>query len=141
MKIVGCEFSKYIQLLENRQRKIRRYKQEDIKPLLTVAETNIINEEQIQKNCEEMQKLLDKYPYRKIGVLRTDINKCQIREKGTKKILYEGNTEETIVKLKEMLTTISQENKIEEITKDVLKSELPSIEQAKEIFRSLGYNI
>lgn len=35
----GCEFSKYIQLLEGRQKKIRRYREENIKPIiLTTAE-------------------------------------------------------------------------------------------------------
>lgn len=29
----GCEFSKYIQIMEGRQKKIRRYREEDIKPL------------------------------------------------------------------------------------------------------------
>lgn len=39
MRIVGCEFSKYIQLLEGRQKKIRRYREENIKPImLTTAE-------------------------------------------------------------------------------------------------------
>ena len=150
MKIVGCEFSKYIQLLENRQRKIRKYREENIKPLLTVierAEENCIkneekeiSEEQAQKNCEEMQKLIKQNPKSTISVLRTSIDKCQIREKGTKKIIYEGNTQETLIKLKELLT-IEQRNKIEEITKNLLPLELPSVEESKEILRSLGYDI
>lgn len=35
-KIVGCEFSKYIQIMEGRQKKIRRYREEDIKPLIPI---------------------------------------------------------------------------------------------------------
>lgn len=151
MKIVGCEFSKYIQLLENRQKKIRKYKKEDIKPLLTVIERaeetnvrediNIIDEEQAQKNCEEMQKLIKQKTKSAISVLRIGIDKCQIREKGTKKILYEGNTQETLIKLKEMLTTVAQKNIVEEISKNLLPSELPSVEESKEILKSLGYDI
>ena len=112
MKIVGCEFSKYIQLLENRQKKIRRYKQEDIKPLLTVTETNIINEEQIQRNCEQIQQLLEQYPNRKIGVLRITEDICQIKEKGTKKVIFEGTSAETLQELEKIMRTLTEVNKI-----------------------------
>jgi len=147
VKIVGCEFSKYVQLLENRQRKVRRYKQADIKPLLTVVETNItsneieINEEQIQKNCEEIQELIKQNPKSTISVLRIDIDRCQIKEKGTRKVLYEGNTEETLIKLKEMLTTVAQENIAKETVEEIQFLELPSDVESKEILRSLGYDI
>ncbi len=60
-------------------------------------------EEQIQRNCEQIQQLLDKYPNRTIGVLRTAEDMCQIREKGTKEVLYEGNAEETLRELKRLL--------------------------------------
>lgn len=106
-----------------------------------MAETNITNEEQAQKNCEEMQKLIKQNQTSAISIFRKDIDKCQIREKATKKVIYEGNTEKCLIKLKEMLTTGTQENKIEEITKSILPTELPSVEQAKDIFKSIGYDI
>lgn len=60
-------------------------------------------EEQIQRNCEQIQQLLDKYPNRRIGVLRTAEDMCQIKLKGTIRILYTGNTEETLRELKRLL--------------------------------------
>lgn len=154
-KTVGCEFSKYIQLLEGRQKKIRKYKKEDIKPLTTAIvrvndiyiseNTNITNkeisEEQIQRNCEQIQELLNQHPNRTITVQRLEIDKCEIREKRTKKVLYEGNTEETLIKLKEMLSTVSKEDVPVKTVKEIRPLWLPSYEESKEILRSLGYDI
>lgn len=61
------------------------------------------NEEQIQRNCEQIQELLKQHQNRKIAVLRLEPDKCQIREKGTKRVLYEGDTEATLLRLKEIL--------------------------------------
>ena len=73
----------------------------------TDKEEKII-EEQIQRNCEEIQKLINQKPKSSISVLRTGIDKCQIREKRTRKVLYEEKTEESFIKLKEMLSTVSR---------------------------------
>lgn len=75
------------------------------------------SEEQIQRNCEEIDELRKKYPNRTIYVFRTDNDKCRIREIGTKKLLFEGNTGETLIKFEEMLKA-EQTKQIEEITKD-----------------------
>ena len=153
-KTVGCEFSKYIQLLENRQKKIRKYKKEDIKPLPTVLEKTEetymrentdkeekIIEEQIQRNCEEIQKLINQKPKSSISVLRTGIDKCQIREKRTRKVLYEEKTEESFIKLKEMLSIVSKKDVPLKTVKEIQPLEVPSDEESKEILRSLGYDI
>lgn len=68
-------------------------------------QTTTNNEEQIQRNCEQIQQLLEQHPNRKIGVLRTAEDICQIREKGTKKVMYEGTAEETLQELKKQLGT------------------------------------
>ena len=60
----------------------------------------------------EIQKLLELTPERKVSVMRTDVNKCQIKEKGTRKVIYEGTATETLRELEKILdTTIVKENK------------------------------
>lgn len=204
VKIVGCEFSKYVQLLEGRQKRIRKYRQEDIKPLLSTAtkkETEFSEAERLLRNSQyahmklvqvpnedkwqiintrinkvchenssqkvyetikeitkvsentslntdpsnetmsalmEIQKLLKATPECKVSVMRTDVNWCQIKEKGTNKVIYEGNAEETLIKLREMLTA---QKRVEEIEKKLQPSELPSVAECQEIFKSMGYDI
>lgn len=58
-----------------------------------------------------MQRILELTPNRKIGVLRIDIDKCQIREKGTHKIIYEGTVIETLHQLEKILGTLTEVNK------------------------------
>lgn len=126
MKIVGCEFSKYTQLLEGRQKKIRRYQEENIKPLLTTAQVEetqqkIVNSKEQIKGVEEstatkcanirIQRILELIPNRQVTVIRTDLNKCQIREKGTKKVIYEGTSIETLQQLEKILGTLTELNK------------------------------
>lgn len=106
----------------------------------TDKEEKII-EEQIQRNCEEIQKLINQKPKSSISVLRTGADKCQIREKRTRKVLYEGNTEETFIKLKEMITTVTKGDIPVETAKEIQFLELPSINKSKEILRSFGYDI
>lgn len=62
VRIVGCEFSKYIQLLEGRQKKIRRYREENIKPIiLTTAEIE-------QNMFMELEYLLRNSQYKNLKV-------------------------------------------------------------------------
>ena len=76
-------------------------------------------EEQIQRNCEQIQELLNKHSNRKIGVLRTAEDMCEIREKGTKKIMYKGNTEQTLQRLKGIL----KENQLIEEGEEIIGTE------------------
>ena len=64
-------------------------------------------EEQIIYNCELIQNLLKQNPNRTIAVVKIDIDKCKIIEKGTNKLIYQGNTADTLQKLKDLLKPVS----------------------------------
>ena len=60
-------------------------------------------EEQIQRNCEQIQQLLNKYPNRRISITRIEEDKCQIRLRNTKLIIFKGDTAETLHEARRLL--------------------------------------
>ncbi len=98
VKTVGCEFSKYVQLLESRQKKIRRYREEDIKPLITV----ITSPEQTL--FEETEKLIknSKYKYWKLVQVPAR-NKWQIIDTRTNRFCHENDWQQVYQTIKEII--------------------------------------
>ena len=95
----GCEYSKYIQIMEGRQKKIRRYREEDIKPLLpTIAET----EERLFKEAEY---LLNNSQYNWMKLVQVENeDKWQIIDKRNNKVRYKDipvNVYQTIKEITE----------------------------------------
>lgn len=60
-------------------------------------------DEQIQRNCEQIDELLKQYPNRRISVQRIEEDKCKIKIRGTARIIYIGSTEDTLQELKRLL--------------------------------------
>lgn len=92
-------------------------------------------EEQIQRNCEQIQQLLDRYPNRNITVIRTNEDYCYIKEKKSKKVIYTGETKDTLQELRRYLEPTQEEiktandnyNKIQELIKRFPKGTLEVI--------------
>lgn len=97
VKIVGCEYSKYIQLLENRQGKLRRYRQENIKPLLTITE---VAED---KRVAEAETLLknSKYSYLKLIQVPNE-DKWQILDTRKNTVIHKDTSQKVYENIKEI---------------------------------------
>lgn len=70
------------------------------------------SEEQIQRNCEQIQELLDRHPDRNITVMRKAVDYCYVKEKESKQVIYTGETGETLQELRTYLEPIQEEIKI-----------------------------
>ena len=94
----GCEYSKYIQIMEGRQKKIRRYREEDIKPLLpTIAET----EERLFKEAEY---LLNNSQYNWMKLVQVENeDKWQIIDKRYNKARFKDTPEKVYQTIKEII--------------------------------------
>ena len=68
-----------------------------------------IEEEQIQSNCEKIQKILDRHPERNITVIRKSQDYCYIKVKNSKHVIYTGNTEDTQKELRRYLEPTLEE--------------------------------
>ena len=70
-------------------------------------------EESTATKCANIriQRILELTPNRQVTVIRIDLDKCQIREKGTKKVIYEGTSIETLQQLEKILGTLTELNK------------------------------
>lgn len=97
-KIVGCEFSKYIQIKEGRQKKIRRYREEDIKPLLpTISETE-------ERLFTEAEYLLNNSQYNWMKLVQVENeDKWQIIDKRYNKARFKDTPEKVYQTIKEII--------------------------------------
>ena len=92
-------------------------------------------EEQIQSNCEQIQQLLNRHPERNITVIRTKEDYCYIKEKKSKKVIYTGETKDTLQELRRYLEPTQEEiktandnyNKIQELIRRFPKDTLEVI--------------
>ncbi len=92
-------------------------------------------EEQIQRNCEQIQQLLDRHPERNITVIRTKEDYCYIKERKSKQAIYTGETRDTLQELRRYLEPTQEEiktandnyNKIQELIRRFPKDTLEVI--------------
>ena len=63
---------------------------------------------------EQLERLMKQNPNRSFGVIRSDIDQCQIIDKATKKIRYQASSREVLEAVKELLEIENNKKESEE---------------------------